>query len=128
MSSKKNKKTEDDSKGFTLHQMIVQAGLAQKQTRLEKRSDRFWGKGLADDEMTSPWITSTSSITTDIKRLLPANECRWLFMRVIIKSVIGSRLSMEVVLLDENLDLIALSQQICQVIPKLAKEKRRGNL
>ncbi|TGO26131.1 hypothetical protein BPAE_0065g00050 [Botrytis paeoniae] len=52
----------------------------------------------------------------EIKKLLPPGGTMWLFMRAQAKEIKDGRLSMEVMLFDEGMELVALSQQLCPII------------
>jgi hypothetical protein len=113
---------------FDTYGKIVKAGLLQKQARLEGKNDRLWGPGLSDSEITLPWIISTISTSTKVKRLLPKEGCKWLFMRNGVKSIINNRMDLEIVLLNENMELVALSQHVCQIIHVDSKREKKANL
>ncbi|KAL6719968.1 hypothetical protein ACLMJK_001889 [Lecanora helva] len=53
----------------------------------------------------------TSSISMEIKKQLPPEGVRWLFTRAQAKKIYNGRLDMEVLVLDEGDDLIAVSHQ-----------------
>jgi len=118
----------DTDKTFDTYNKVVKAGLLQKQARSEGKDDRLWGEGLSDSELPFPWIISTISTSTEVKKLLPKDGCKWLFMRNTVKSIINSRMDLEIVLLSEKMELIALSQHICQVIHVDSKRPRKANL
>lgn len=64
----------------------------------------------------SPAVYLSLSTTIEIKKLLPARGAKWLFMRAYAKQIKDGRMSMEVIILDESLDLVALSQQLCPLM------------
>jgi len=111
-----------------VYNKIVKAGRLQKQARWEGKDDRLWGEGLTDSEMLFPWIISTVSTSTELKRLLPKEGCKWLFMRNTVKTIIDSRMDLEIVLLDEKMELVALSQHICQIIHVNSKRVKKASL
>ena len=113
---------------FDVYNKIVKAGLLQKEARLEGKDDRLWGEGLADSELLFPWIISTVSTSTEMKRLLPKEGCKWLFMRSTVKTIIDSRMDLDIVLFDEKMELVALSQHICQIIHVDSKRAKKSNL
>jgi len=118
----------DTENRFDSYNKIVKAGLLQKQARSEGTEDRLWGEGLTDSELLFPWIISTVSTSTEVKRLLPRGGCKWLFMRNTVKSIIDSRMDLEVVLLNESMELVALSQHVCLVIHVDSKREKKANL
>lgn len=103
------------SKTNDLYNAIVKAGLMQRQARLEGKDDRIWGRGLTDSDL-PPWVISTIAITTEVKKLLPEEGTKWLFMRVTTKSLLNNRMDYDIVLMDKDSELIALSHHIGQVI------------
>ncbi|KUJ13166.1 uncharacterized protein LY89DRAFT_621945 [Mollisia scopiformis] len=113
---------------YGVYNKIVKAGLLQRQARLEGKDDRLWGGGLADSELLFPWIISTVSTSTELKRLLPKEGCKWLFMRETVKAIIDSRMDLEIVVLDEKMELVAISQHVCQVIHVNRKRTSKANL
>ena len=106
---------------------VVRGGLQQRQARREKRDDRIQGVGLADADLSS-WIISTTAITTEIKRLLPEEGTKWLFMRVTTKSLVNGRMDYDIVLTDGDQKLIAVSHHVLQVIHLDSKMAKRASL
>lgn len=117
-----------DAPRFAIYNKLFQAGFQQKQARVEGKDDRLWGEGLADSEISFPWILSTISSSTEVKRLLPVEGCKWLFMRNTIKDIIDNRMDLEIVLLNETLELIATSHHICHIIHVDKKRPKGVNL
>ncbi|KAH8648134.1 thioesterase-like superfamily-domain-containing protein [Tricladium varicosporioides] len=118
----------DTDKKFDTYNKIVKAGLLQRQARSEGKDDRLWGEGLTDSELLFPWIISTVSTSTEVKRLLPNEGCKWLFMRNTVKNITDSRMDLEIVLMSEKMELVALSQHICQVIHVDRKRAKKASL
>lgn len=99
----------------------------QKQARLEGKDDRLWGPGLSDSEITLPWIISTISTSTEVKRLLTKEGCKWLFMRNGVKSTVNNRMDLEIVLMNDKMELVALSPHVCQII-HVDSKREKANL
>jgi hypothetical protein len=118
----------DTDGNFDIYNKIVKAGLLQKKARSEGKDDRLWGEGLTDSELVFPWIISTVSISTEVKRLLPKEGCKWLFMRSTVKDIIDNRMDLEIVLMNEKMELVALSQHICQIVHVDNKRAKKANL
>ena len=55
-------------------------------------------------------------MTLEIKKLLPPQGVKWLFMRAQAKDIANGRMDAEVTILNEKLELVALSHHICFVI------------
>ena len=115
------------SKTNELYDAIVEAGQEQRQARRQGKDDRIWGRGLTDSDM-SPWIISTIAITTEVKKLLPEEGTRWLFMRVTAKGLSNDRMDHEIILMDEKGELVALSHQLVQVVPVHSKRTKMSAL
>jgi hypothetical protein len=55
----------------------------------------------------------TVLLNLDVKKALPAEGVRWLFVRLQAKQIKNGRFDLEIVVLDEGGDLVALSHHIC---------------
>ncbi|KAJ5642045.1 thioesterase-like superfamily-domain-containing protein [Penicillium lividum] len=66
----------------------------------------------------------TLSMSTEIKRNLPPQGVRWLYLRTEAKSIISGRMDLEILLCDENMDLIAISQHVAQIILSAQKQEK----
>ncbi|KAJ5740796.1 thioesterase-like superfamily-domain-containing protein [Penicillium malachiteum] len=99
----------------------------QKQARVQGRTN--W-RVLEDDGSLEP-ITQTVNVTlsmsTEIKRNLPVDGVRWLYLRTEVKRIVDGRMDMEILLCDEGLELIAVSQHVAQIIPSANKHEKRGD-
>ncbi|KAM0162864.1 hypothetical protein ACHAQE_001650 [Botrytis cinerea] len=95
------------------HAATVQAGLEQKRDRemgVVKIVDAESGSYRA------PAMNTSLATSIEIKKLLPPGGTKWLFMRAQAKEIKDGRLSVEVMMFDEGMELVALSQQLCPVI------------
>ncbi|KAF7954983.1 uncharacterized protein EAE97_000242 [Botrytis byssoidea] len=91
----------------------VQVGLAQKRERemgVAKNVDVESGSYRA------PAMITSLATSIEIKKLLPPGGSKWLFMRAQAKEIKDGRLSMEVMVFDEGMELVALSRQLCPII------------
>lgn len=95
--------------------------------RSEGKSDNFFGKGLGDD-VNFPYTLFTVAITTEIKRLLPEEGRKWLFLRLVSKAILNDRTDYDIVVHDQQGNLIATSQHILMVIPIGAKSAKNKDL
>lgn len=68
----------------------------------------------------------TLSMSTEIKRNLPPEGVRWLYLRTEAKNITGGRMDLEILLCDENMDLIAISQHVAHIIPSAQKQEKGG--
>ncbi|KAI9687192.1 MAG: hypothetical protein M1820_010508 [Bogoriella megaspora] len=94
---------------------------------LQQKADRENGINRVPDVSSGSYeskaMIMTLASTIEIKKRLPENGVRWLFMRAQAKQIKGGKLSMEVSVLDENGDLVALSSQVLPIID-LERQKR----
>lgn len=91
----------------------VIAGLEQKKQResgITKVIDASSGSYRA------PAMITSLATSIEIKKLLPLGGTKWLFMRAQAKQIKDGRMSMEVMVFDEGMELVALSQQLCPII------------
>ena len=98
----------------------VAAGLQQK---LERESNTTPVVDATSGSYEAPAMIMTLSSTFEIKKRLPEGGVRWLFMRARAKHIENSMLSMEVVILDQGMHLVLLSQQLCPIVD-LSRAKR----
>ena len=100
--------------GVGSHAACVLAGLKQKQEREEGVMP------AADDEAGSSFATPIASVTLslnmEIKRNLPAEGTRWLFSRSRARQISDGKMDNEVIILDEGGRLVAIVQQVHQLI------------
>jgi hypothetical protein len=82
------------------------------------------GAGLFKNAM----INVTLSMSTEIKKKLPKEGVRWLYMRTEAKKLEGSRIDMEVLLFDEDLDLVAISHQVAWIVTGVEKTQKSSSL
>lgn len=79
-------------------------------------------KGLkieADSESSSyktPVMIVSQTMSLEIKKLLPPEGVKWLYLRTVARQIINGRLSMDVIIMDEHGDLVATGQHICPII------------
>ncbi|KAJ5180538.1 thioesterase-like superfamily-domain-containing protein [Penicillium capsulatum] len=70
----------------------------------------------------------TLKMSTEIKKNLPADGTRWLYMRTEAKRIVDGRLDMEVLLFDQDMQLIAISNHVGQIIPASRKMQKKAQL
>jgi Thioesterase-like superfamily len=99
---------------------------AQRQARIQGKPN--W-RELELDGSLKPITQSvhvTLSMSTEIKRNLPPGGVRWLYLRTEAKKIISGRMDLQILLCDENMDLIAISQHVAQIIPSAQKHEKSG--
>jgi len=71
----------------------------------------------------------TVCLSLDVKKPLPSEGVQWLFSRVRAKQIKNGRMDLEVVILDEEGDLVALSHHIALILGaerNMAKNENKG--
>jgi len=87
----------------------------------ESNSDAATGPGPA-----KYWYP-TMLLNLDVKKVLPDEGVDWLFVRTRSKLIKDGRFDLEVIIMDETGDMVALSHQVCMVLPasrNLAERKQ----
>ncbi|KAI9789748.1 MAG: hypothetical protein M1816_005787 [Peltula sp. TS41687] len=71
----------------------------------------------------------TLVLNLDIKKVLPDEGVEWLFARVSARSIKNGRMDLEVVIMDETGDIVALSHHVAMVLPasRNTAERRKDN-
>jgi len=69
----------------------------------------------------------TVLLNLDVKKALPAEGVEWLFVRVRAKTIKNGRYDLEVVILDEEGDVVALSHQVALCVPAARNLAKRGS-
>ena len=99
--------------GIGSHAACLAAGLEQKKNREQGVVE------IADGESASfatPIVSVTLSLNLEIKKALPTNGVRWLFSRSRARQIQDGRMDNEIVILDEHGQLVALVQQVHQLV------------
>ena len=103
----------------------IAAGLQQKSDR-ETATTRTIDASAGAYEAPALYLSLTINI--EIKKLLPATGVKWLFLRSQAKQIKDGKMSMEVMLFDQDMDLVALSQQLCPYMALSRVKDRKQNL
>ncbi|KAI2617648.1 thioesterase-like superfamily-domain-containing protein [Hypomontagnella submonticulosa] len=77
--------------------------------------DGLWRRAEGEKRLPSFWFP-TVALNLDVKRILPPQGVEWLFVRVYAKVIKNGRMDLEVVILDEAGDIIALSHHVVLVV------------
>lgn len=85
------------------------------------------GKGSREEEAMrrTKWYP-TVVLNLDVKKALPEEGVEWLFVRVRAKRIQNGRMDLEVVVLDEEGDLVAVSDHVCLIVGAERNMKRSG--
>lgn len=83
---------------------------------------------VGTDPNAPPFKYSTLSIGFELKKVLPAQGVQWLFLRAQVKKIRNGRLDAEIVVLDEKLELVAISHQVNRIVPGLGFTRKLNKL
>ena len=83
---------------------------------------------LGTDAGAPPYKYPTSSLSMEIKKVLPLEGVQWLFLRAQAKEIKNGRLDAEIIIMDEKLELVAISHQVNFVVPGLGFTKKIDKL
>ena len=102
------------------HSKLIEIAMQQR--------DRPDGKSELSDTLqrqgwTSPFILTTVSMSLEIKKKLPQEGVKWLFVRAYAKAVRNGKFDVEVLIMDRAMNLIALSHQVA-LVAKFEAERR----
>lgn len=90
------------------------------ESHLEVAAGHDWASSGTEDQATrradARYWYPTVLLNLDVKKALPAEGVEWLFVRVRAKMIKNGRYDLEIVLLDEEGDLVALSHHVCLVL------------
>ena len=78
---------------------------------------------LARSQWAKFWYP-TVLLNVEIKKALPAEGLEWLFSRVKAKQVRNGRMDIEVLILDKEGDIVALSNHVALIVPAERNMKR----
>ncbi|OLN87207.1 hypothetical protein CCHL11_03554 [Colletotrichum chlorophyti] len=70
----------------------------------------------------------TLALNLDVKKALPDNGAEWLFIRSLTKVIRNGRLDLEVVVLDESGDVVALSSHVNMILSAERNLKERSHV
>ncbi|KAL9035821.1 MAG: hypothetical protein Q9214_006418 [Letrouitia sp. 1 TL-2023] len=84
------------------------------------------GEGEGGGEDSTPRLNwyPTLVLNLEVKKLLPEEGVEWLFARVRAKEIKNGRMDLEVAVLDEGGELVAISNHVCLVLPSERNTKR----
>ena len=69
-----------------------------------------------DSRKWGPMWYPTILLNLDVKKLLPEEGVEWLFLRVHAKQIRDGRLDLEVIVMDEDADLVAISNHVSLIV------------
>lgn len=83
---------------------------------------------VGTDPNSPPFRYVTLSMGFEMKKVLPPEGGRWLFLRAQLKKIQNGRLDAEIVVLDEKLEMVAISHQISRIVPGLGFTRKLNKL
>jgi hypothetical protein len=93
---------------------IIRHGKAQKKARKEGKPN--WREVEDDGSLKlTDSLNITLTLSTEIKKRLPDEGIRWLYLRTDVKHIENGRLDIGSLLLDHNMDLVAAGHQVAQL-------------
>ena len=91
----------------------VAAALEQKR---ERETGSYRTPDASSGSYEAPAMITSLATMIEIKKRLPPGGTRWLFVRAQAKQIKDGKMSMEVVVLDEGMELVALSSHLYHII------------
>ncbi|KAK2831938.1 hypothetical protein FQN49_007017 [Arthroderma sp. PD_2] len=95
----------------------------------EEKVKEIWAKGKDDKiESRGKFWYPTILLNMDIKKKLPAEGVEWLYLRVHTKKLHNGRMDLDVVIMDEKGEVVALSNQVALALSASRNlSARKGN-
>ncbi|KAL8856985.1 MAG: hypothetical protein Q9178_006390 [Gyalolechia marmorata] len=105
----------------------IYPGTASASTQRMEGEKALIGTRSGDDDgaMTLRWYP-TVLLNLEVKKALPEEGVEWLFVRARAKKIQNGRMDLEVVVLDEGGDVVALSNHVCLILSAERNTKRSG--
>ncbi|KAL1864905.1 hypothetical protein Daus18300_007472 [Diaporthe australafricana] len=75
------------------------------------------GAAAAKEKGSAKFWYPTLLLNLDVKKALPEDGVDWLFVRTRAKQIRNGRYDLEVVIVDETGDIVALSHHVCMILP-----------
>ncbi|KAI9714989.1 MAG: hypothetical protein M1828_001096 [Chrysothrix sp. TS-e1954] len=108
-------------------------GFAAEQKRARQQGKEKW-RELEGDEDGARVFASKKALNVsltmnwEVKKRLPEEGVRFLFVRAEVKSVIQGRMSIEALIFDEGMELVLVGLQVAQMIDAEMKHERKASL
>ena len=83
---------------------------------------------VGTDPNTPPFKYLTASMSLEVKKVLPPEGVRWLFLRAQTRKIEKGRFDAEMLIFNEKLDLMAISHQVCLIVTGLGFTKKINKL
>lgn len=82
--------------------------------------------GLMDEKGLSRLWYPTLVLNLERKKSLPPGGAEWLFTRVVAKVINKGRMDLEVLIMDQTFELVALSHHVCMIVDVSRNSAERG--
>ncbi|RAK89610.1 PKS-like enzyme [Aspergillus costaricaensis CBS 115574] len=113
----------EEGKPFPMGSIAAMLEFAKRQEKARNEGRSDW-RVLNDDgtkKFSGKLLNVSLTLSTEIKQRLPAEGVRWLYLRTECKRILNGQMDMEVLIFDERMDLIAISQQVAALVPANSK-------
>ncbi|KAK9782014.1 putative Thioesterase-like superfamily-domain-containing protein [Seiridium cardinale] len=80
---------------------------------------------ISPKQLTMHWYP-TLALNLDIKKLLPEAGAEWVFVRIQSKAIANGRKDLEVIIMDEKGELVALSHHVAMILSSSRNLAKRG--
>ncbi|KAI1847734.1 hypothetical protein JX265_009163 [Neoarthrinium moseri] len=81
--------------------------------------------GIGKKELTMHWYP-TLALNLDVKRLLPEEGAQWMFIRIQSKLIHNGRKDLEVIIMNEEQEVVALSHHVAMILSAARNLAKRG--
>ncbi|KAJ5280860.1 PKS-like enzyme [Penicillium angulare] len=113
-------------KSLPMGSVAATLAFAAAQEKARNEGNPQW-RALRDDGSKKIMVQTvhvTLSMSTEIKKNLPREGVRWLYLRTEAKHIENGRMDLEILLYDEKMELVAVNNQVAQIIPAMGKSKK----
>jgi acyl-coenzyme A thioesterase PaaI-like protein len=83
------------------------------------------GAGVSERQLSTHWYP-TLALNVDVKRSLPKEGAKWMFVRIQSKMIHNGRKDLEVIIMDEHGEIIALSHHVAMILSASRNLAKRG--
>ncbi|KAK6218708.1 hypothetical protein LQW54_002631 [Pestalotiopsis sp. IQ-011] len=84
------------------------------------------GAGVSERQLYRHWYP-TLALNLDVKKLLPEGGAKWMFVRVQSKMIAHGRKDLEVIIMDEKKEIVALSHHVAMILDGSRNTAKRGD-
>jgi hypothetical protein len=84
------------------------------------------GAGVSSQKQLYRHWYPTLALNLDVKKLLPPGGCPWMFVRVQSKMIANGRKDLEVIIMDDKHEIVALSHHVAMILDSSRNLAKRG--